>query len=396
MKTNIFYYALLLVIAVASYSCSDSNDSQDITPPSKPDPEKKEIDWQDAANNSTQALLDYYWNEDMDFFDTYINISDGPGWNYWPQAHAMDVIIDAFNRTGDTKYREYFSKWYVGVKHKNGDRDHYFNDLYDDMEWICLTMIRLYESTKEDKYMETAQLIWDEIKTGWNDTYGGGIFWKKGETSKNACSNGPAGIIATRLYQINRSNKDLEWAKKIYKWQKSKLFNKDTGAVYDNIDNKGDGDKIADFSLTYNQGTHLGMAHELYKITGEAEYLADACKAADFCISKLVDEKNNILRSEGVGDGGLFKGIFIRYFVKLLLEKELNAHDRERFVNFFNHNAEVLWTKGVMNWNELIYHHNWARIVLDPNDKRVTDLPCQVSGCTMIEAKAFFEKTTLE
>lgn len=391
MKTRICYYASLLLLAFASYGCSESDEFQYITPPSKPEPEKEVINWQDAANKSSQAFLDNFWNEEMGFFDTYINIPEGISHNYWPQAHAMDVIIDSYIRTGDAKYSEYFSKWYVGVKNKNGGSDNYINHFYDDMEWICLTMIRLYECTNEDKYMTTAREIWNDIKTGWSDEHDGGIFWNKDRKSKNACSNGPAGIIAARLYQINNDNEDLEWAKKIYKWQRSKLFNENTGAVYDNIE----GDKIADFSLTYNQGTHLGMAHELYKITGEAEYLTDACKAADFCISKLIDEKNNILRSEGTGDGGLFKGIFIRYFVKLLLEKDLDPSDKERFVNFFNHNAEVLWTKGV-NRDELIYHHNWARIVLAPDDKTITDLPCQVSGCTIIEAKAFYEKAILK
>lgn len=392
MKTKIFYYASFLLLAFVSHGCNDSDDYQYITPPSKPEPVEEVIDWQDAANKSSQAFLDNFWNEDRDFFNYYPYKPDTPAedWHYWPQAHAMDVVIDAFNRTGDAKYSEYFSKWHTGVKQKSGGD--YFNDFYDDMEWICLTMIRLYESTQEDKYMETAQLIWDEIKTGWRETYDGGILWNKTKTSKNACSNGPAGIIAARLYQINNKQEDLDWAKKIYSWQRNKLFNEDTGAIYDNID--GD-NVIAEFSLTYNQGTHLGMAHELYKITGESEYLTDACKAADYCISKLIDEKNNILKSEGTGDGGLFKGIFIRYFVKLLLEEDLNATDKERFVNFFNHNAQVLWTKGV-NRDELIYHHNWARIVLAPDDKKVTDMPCQVSGCTMIEAKAFYEKAILK
>lgn len=49
--------------------------------------------------------------------------------------------------------------------------------LYDDMEWIALTMIRLYEVTDENKYLETSQEMWNEIKTGWNDYAGGGIAW---------------------------------------------------------------------------------------------------------------------------------------------------------------------------------------------------------------------------
>ena len=32
----------------------------------------------------------------------------------------MDVMIDAYNRTGDSKYSDLFDKWYVGIKAKNG------------------------------------------------------------------------------------------------------------------------------------------------------------------------------------------------------------------------------------------------------------------------------------
>ena len=101
----------------------------------------------------------------------------------------MDVMIDAYNRTGDSKYSDLFDKWYVGIKAKNGGS--YWNNFYDDMEWIALTMIRLYEVTDENKYLETSQEMWNEIKTGWNDYAGGGIAWTHDQLwSKNACSNG--------------------------------------------------------------------------------------------------------------------------------------------------------------------------------------------------------------
>lgn len=99
------------------------------------------------------------------------------------------------------------------------------------------------------------------------------------------------------------------------------MFDEQTGAVYDNINAKTGA--ITKWLFTYNQGTYLGMAHELYKITGEVQYLDGACKAADYYIQNLIDKKNNILKDEGTKDGGLFKGIFIRYFVKLILEEDI-------------------------------------------------------------------------
>lgn len=343
------------------------------------------IDWEAAADSSSVTLIDRFWNADQNYFN-YGNDGSDKAFHYWPQAHAMDVMIDAYLRTNDSKYSALFDKWYTGIKAKNGNR--YWNDYYDDMEWIALTMIRLYQATDDAKYLGTAQEMWDEIKTGWNDYAGGGIAWTHGKPwSKNACSNGPACLIAARLYNINHNEEDLEWAKKIYEWERGYLYNPATGAIYDNVD--GQSESMGLFSLSYNQGTFLGSAYELYKITGNEAYLKDARKCANFGISDsgMLDTGNNLLRDEGNGDGGLFKGIFMRYFVQLILEPDLDSVYKKKFITFFNNNAETLWRKGV-NKLDLLYNTSWVSFV-----NGNTQLTTQTSGCTLIEAKALFEKS---
>ncbi len=350
-------------------------------------PVEETLDWQKIADLSSGTMLDYYWNKDRNFFNYYPSKADTPAedWHYWPQAHAMDVIIDAYVRTGDAKWKGYFSLWHEGVKQKSGGS--YFNDFVDDMEWICLTMLRLYECTKEQKYMDTAELLWNKIKENWNTQGGGGIAWKQSQQwSKNACSNGPAGIIATRMYELNGQKKeDLQWAEKIYEWQSSKLVDIQTGAVWDNLDARS-GAVQKDWIFTYNQGTYLGMAHGLYRITGgsRSDYLEMAVKAAEYAMNKLT--VNGILKSEGMGDGGLFKGIFIRYFAKLIQEEDLRADKREKFQEFLDKNAETLYYSGTNKSNNL-YSDDWTK----PGDWD-NDMPCQVSACMLIEAKALYEK----
>lgn len=303
------------------------------------------IDWDAAADSSSVTLIDRFWNTEENYFN-YGNDGSIKDFHCWPQAHAMDVMIDAYNRTGDSKYSDLFDKWYVGIKAKNGGS--YWNNFYDDMEWIALTMIRLYEVTDENKYLETSQEMWNEIKTGWNDYAGGGIAWTHDRLwSKNACSNGPAALIAARLYRINGNQEDLDWAVNIYKWERENLFNPATGAIYDNVN--GETGELSTLSLSYNQGTFLGAAYELYKITGEESYLKDARKAANFGISNssMIDTGNNLLRDEGDGDGGLFKGIFMRYYVQLIMEPNLDPIYKKKFITFFNNNAEILWRKGI-------------------------------------------------
>lgn len=389
MKLHHLSFCAVLALMPLFQSCgssgSDSDRQDKPNPPSKPDVEEPTIDWQEQASKSTLSFVNIYWNKSKGFFNYYPGKADTEkeAWHYWPQAHAMDVLIDAYIRTGDSKWKTYFDQWYVGVKQKSGGS--YFNDFVDDMEWICLTMIRLYENTGEAKYLNTAKSMWDKIKSNWNTQGGGGIAWKQSQQwSKNSCSNGPAGIIAARLYQLEGNESDLEWAQKIYNWQSNNLVNTQTGAVYDNL-NAQTGEVKKDWIFTYNQGTYIGMSYELYKITGQEFYLTFASKVATYCINNLVDHKNKLLKDEGNGDGGLFKGIFMRYFVKLLLEKNLQESDRSRFITFFNNNAKVLKEKGT--GDKYLYSTSWAVPGTLDND-----MPTQVSGCTLIEAKAFYER----
>lgn len=292
------------------------------------------INWSAAADSATQSLVNRFWDVDKHYFvynaDQFEN---APTNAYWPQAHAMDVIIDAYLRTGDKKYSDMFPLWYEGIKQQNSyDRNGYRNNFYDDSEWIGLTMVRLYEVTKEDKYLATAKDLMEWVKTAWNNIGGGGIAWEKNDNlhSKNACSNGPAALLAVRLYEVTKDADYLEWSKKIYDWEKEHLFNSATGAVYDALNgNTGKLDKV---TLSYNSGTFTGAAYHLFKVTGDETYLNDARKCANFAISdrSMIDTSNNIIRDEGKSDGGLFKGIFMRYFRQLLDEPALGEVYRKK------------------------------------------------------------------
>ena len=56
--------------------------------------------------------------------------------------------------------------------------------------------------------------------------------------------------------------------------------------------------------------------------------MKDARKAANFGISNssMIDTGNNLLRDEGDGDGGLFKGIFMRYLCAVDYGTEFGPH----------------------------------------------------------------------
>lgn len=378
---KLFKYAILPAAIALVSSCTDIDDVYQY------DDNSADTDWNEVADQSTAALVDYFWNADRGYFNEQSGVSSGDGWNYWSQAHAMDVVIDAYRRKPSDTYRAMMDSWYDGIRHQSGGS--YFNDFYDDEAWITLTMIRLYEVTSDKKFLDTARMLWDDIKAGWNTEYcDGGLAWKHSQPwSKNACINAPGCLIACRLYSIEKLDDDLAWAKKIYDWARGYLFNPATGAVYDNID--GSSGNMGTFSLSYNQGTFMASAHYLYQFTSDPIYLKDARRAANYCISTgCVDAGNNVIRDEGDGDGALFKGIFMRYFTDMLGEPALDESIRNKFVTFFRNNAEVAWSKGIADKRQILFGPNWT-----VGPQGATNLNAQTSGCTMMEARARFENS---
>lgn len=338
------------------------------------------VNWTAAADSSTASLVSNFWNPTAHYFN---DRTSGSNFGYWPQAHALDVLVDAYIRTNDAKYKSYFDQWYTGVPAANGGS--FLNYFYDDMEWNALALLRVYNATKDDKFKIASQTVWKDIQTGWNTNGGGGISWTKGAPkSKNACSNGPACILAARLYQQFKDDADKGWALKIYDWEKSVLFNPSTGAVSDNLD--ASSGVISNYISTYNQGTFIGSAVELYKITGEKTYLNDAIKAADYTVNKLTN--NRLLNIEGTGDLALFKGIFIRYLTQLIQTPGLDSATKVRFVSFLKFNAEKFWLSGV-NKHFATCTSDWATA---PNFPSETELNAQESGCMLVEAAALLSK----
>lgn len=371
MKHPVKYFWMLLIMA---YACGGTDDVTF-------EGDSRTIDWNAAADSSSNALVENFWNLQSSYFN-YSNAGNVQ-FHYWPQAHALDVVVDAYLRTDDNTYLSVINAWYNGVNTQNGNT--FLNVFYDDMEWNALAMLRAYNATGEEKFKSAAEMVWDDIKTGWNDNGEGGIAWKKDQLySKNACSNGPASILAARLYQQFQNEDDKEWALKIYDWEKEHLFNPATGAVYDGL-NANTGETNSDWIFTYNQGTFLGAALELYEITGEKMYLNDAIKAADYTLNNLVNSNDQILKDEGTGDGGLFKGIFVRYFTQLILHPDLSEGTRKRYTTFLKHNAETLWLEGT-NKGNVLFGKYWKN---KPGSE--TDLTVQLSGAMLMEAAALLK-----
>ncbi|GAA4335719.1 hypothetical protein GCM10023149_43870 [Mucilaginibacter gynuensis] len=305
--------------------------------------------WNTYAEKGQEALETYFYDPTGKYYKT---TQTDFGFNYWWNAHALGVKVDAYNRTNDPKYLTQMKNVLQGSYNKNGNK--FKNDFYDDMEWWAISCLRAYDATKDITYKNAAVELWGYIKTGWTDKNHGGIMWNiNTPDGKNACSNGPAAIIAARLYQLDKNPDDLAWAKKIYEWEKQYLVDAATGLVWDAYGNYDNG-----WRFTYNQGTYIGAAVELYAITKEAKYLNDAKQTTNSILTDSFFNSQGILIGNGTGDGGLFKGILIRYMVQLILKGDLDAATKTTYSTYLVKNAESLVATAVKS-PERYYGPNW-------------------------------------
>lgn len=182
---------------------------------------------------------------------------------------------------------------------------------YDDNMWLARDLINLYELTKCKKYLdlakEIADYIIDDSFVNLNPQifrdYGfsaddatplGGFYWDDRHEALHACSNGPAVQLLAALYRITGNETYLEHAVKSYNFLQYLV--KPEGVLYDlMVFEKDSENNITGIihpdgpSYSYNSGSPITGAVELYKATGEQKYLDTAkywAKSADAYFAK--------------------------------------------------------------------------------------------------------------
>lgn len=306
----------------------------------------------------------------------------------YTQTHEWSVY--GVNRTGSK-----------GTAHVEG-----IDNVYDDQMWLVRELLEAYKITGNNQYLQKAEYLTEYVLDGWDctrDATGvehGGITWGPGYVTKHACSNGP--IISPLVWlheiykdkadetthrfidaadkqtrkaeQVKKSDYYLDFAKRVYAWQKGQLLRSD--GVYDdmmggcspgNVQTETiDGivyrrggnckDRVGP-AYTYNSGSILSGAADLFRATGDNAYLTDAKSLSDASFkyfAKLGVNEPGYYTYDIGGFNNWFNGVLMRAWVDVHPSYDGTADYIDSFQDNLDYGYENFLYKGFLPTNLLV------------------------------------------
>lgn len=272
---------------------------------------------------------------------SYQSLGTGGGWGL---AEAMEIMLDAYETTGEERYITQFNKYYQWYSYCfsdgnwckllwNDNLKWFGHDYNDDVMWLIICMVRAYHLTGNTTYRSLAKNNFDTIWNRGYNLYGLGLMrWRQGDSEEssaatengtNTCIDCPTIVAACYLAEALGDDDYYEKAKNLYGRWRRVLFNAATGAAYDSYNWDKESLKMSGrgtWVSTYNQGTSLGSAVMLYNRYGDEQYLKDA--------QKLAERTMGLCNSDGIisqnqdygGDYCMFNGILMRYMRRYITD----------------------------------------------------------------------------
>ncbi|WP_293950584.1 glycoside hydrolase family 76 protein [uncultured Corynebacterium sp.] len=347
-------------------------------------------------------------------------------WHYWWQAHYLDCLVDAARRRTTKARRDRIRYTMRGIAVRNVKKLS-TNRYYDDKAWLALAMgragkVRKVRAPKALKPLES------NIVAG-VDSLTGVLPWRSGETFYNVPSNGPAAIMMARTDRLAQAIDIVEW---IF----DNLIDVD-GLVMDGLRMRMHGPELVRNIHPYCQGVALGACLEIALKLRERQGVSstdvdswrDADKAEDSLryiirIRELVDAiSRHMANRQGVidwdtgdGDGGLFKGILVRYLadvaVRLPDDSVANRETKRKATRMVIESAESVWNHRLEVDGLPVFATDWTADARLPQnfglgssgfneivsvvrvDER--DLSVQLSGWMLMEAAAHVAEAVVD
>lgn len=248
--------------------------------------------------------------------------------SWWNSAVAVTTVTDWMLRTGRRDYLWVVDRTFevnkgtfpAGVKSTDAIEGHFISRAIDDAAWWGLAWLRAYDLTGNTKYRDEAATIATYVHGFWDtSTCGGGVWWDRERTYKNAVTAGLYVRLTAGLH--NRLPGDTAWLNRAvtgWNWYAASGLINASGLVNDGLTSScaNNGQTV----WTYNQGLAIGAALEVYRASGSASALSAARRLADAAIASPVLTVGGILTEACDAAGRTcddnakqFKGVFMRY-----------------------------------------------------------------------------------
>lgn len=209
----------------------------------------------------------------------------------WAISVGVQAVIDAARIYPDEfkplvgpavamfqKYKNNSLKGYSAAE--GGDKDIY----YDDDAQVASAIITAYEVTGDKQYLDQGRELVRFLMGGWNNNPNavtkGGVHWHISKKLLNACTTAE---VAKACLQISKflpkeSQVYVDFAAKCIDWQIKVLQDPLDKLIRDGVGE--DSDKVDNVKWSYNTGTTLSAAAELYHITKDKKWLQIATDLA--------------------------------------------------------------------------------------------------------------------
>jgi len=214
---------------------------------------------------------------------------------------------------------------------------------YDDNSIVGLEMLRAYDQLKDSKFLDHCRQIVAFLKSGEDEINGNALWWNEAQkniagntdSNKPACANGFACNFLLKYYQVCPSDEKanvLAFAKRLYTW----LYNN----LRDTEDNTYWNDMQVDKTInktkwTYNSGVMISNGIQLYRITGDQNYLSQAIKTAEGAYNYFVRPRGNMALAYPDSDPWFNTKLFDAY-IELVPYNSTAANYVDTYIHFMN------------------------------------------------------------
>ncbi|KAI9831479.1 MAG: hydrolase 76 protein [Phylliscum demangeonii] len=239
-----------------------------------------------AASTIAHGMVSYYTGNRTG--DTPGNLPQPYFW--WECGAMFGALIDYWYYTGDGQYNDLVMQ---GMLHQVGPNVDYMppnqtkSEGNDDQVFWGLAALSAAENKFPDpppnqpQWLALAQAVFNSQAARWDDkTCGGGLRWQiftfnNGYNYKNTISNGGFFNLAARLAVYTGNQTYADWAEKMWKWSTDIGIVSPQFVVYDGSDAVINCSNLNHYQWSYNAGTYLIGAANMFKYTKEGPVWKD-------------------------------------------------------------------------------------------------------------------------